>query len=144
MELSLPPYTPRVKRERGTLYIFCEARRQFVVLTPEEWVRQHIVNYLVEHRGYPKSLIAVEQEIDLNGLRRRFDIVCYRRDTTPYLLVECKAPTVPITQKVYDQAFNYNHIVGAPYVAMSNGLHHHCYQCTDTGFLRLPDFPEFV
>ncbi|MGL5681924.1 MAG: type I restriction enzyme HsdR N-terminal domain-containing protein [Marinifilaceae bacterium] len=140
----MPAFQPRVKREKGTLYIFDTLRRQFVVLTPEEWVRQHIVNYLIEHKGYPKMLIAVEQEIDLNGLRRRFDIVCYRRDTTPYLLIECKAPTVPITQKVYDQAFNYNHIIKAPFVAMSNGCQHHCYRCTEMGFTRLPDFPEFA
>lgn len=143
MQLSLPAYEPRIKRENDVLYIFDEVRRVFIVLTPEEWVRQHIIHYLVCYKAYPKTLIAVEKEIDLNGLRRRFDLVCYRRDTSPFLLVECKAPTITITQKVYDQALNYNHIIQAPYVALSNGIDHHCFALREGQFVRLADFPEF-
>lgn len=143
MQLTLPSYTHRIKREKGVLYIFDEVRRGFMVLTPEEWVRQHIINYLIHYKSYPKTLIAVEKEIDLNGLRRRFDLVCYRRDTTPFLLVECKAPSVPISQKVYDQAFNYNHIIQAPYLAVSNGIDHHCFALLEGEFIRLTDFPEY-
>ena len=104
LELSLPGFDYKVKKQNGTVMIFDIVRKKYVVLTPEEWVRQHVVHYLVEKKGYAISRVAVEREIELYGLKRRFDIVVFDRSGNPWLLVECKAPAVALTQKVFDHA----------------------------------------
>lgn len=145
LELSLPPFEYKVKKQSGTMMIFDIIRKKYVVLTPEEWVRQHVIHYLSAHKHYPLSLIAVEREIALYGMRRRFDVVCYNRNGEPYLLIECKAPAVPLSQKVFDQAFRYNLTLTAPYVAVTNGVKHYCGNVDrKKGFVFLNDFPEFV
>ena len=121
LELSLPGFDYKVKKQNGTVMIFDIVRKKYVVLTPEEWVRQHVVHYLVEKKGYAISRVAVEREIELYGLKRRFDIVVFDRSGNPWLLVECKAPAVALTQKVFDQVFRYNLTLAAPYVAITNG-----------------------
>lgn len=115
LELSLPGFDYKVKKQNGTVMIFDIVRKKYVVLTPEEWVRQHVVHYLVEKKGYAISRVAVEREIELYGLKRRFDIVVFDRSGNPWLLVECKAPAVALTQKVFDQVFRYNLTLAAPY-----------------------------
>lgn len=143
-ELSLPGFDYKVKKQNGTVMIFDIVRKKYVVLTPEEWVRQHVVHYLVEKKGYALSLIAVEREIELYGLRRRFDIVVFDRTGNPWLLVECKAPTVALSQKVFDQVFRYNLTLAAPFVAITNGVRHFCgYPEQGSGFRFLDDFPDF-
>lgn len=145
LELSLPAFEYKVKKMSGTTMIFDVVRKKYVVLTPEEWVRQHVIHYLAEHKHYPLSLIAVEREIPLYGMRRRFDVVCYDRSGEPYLLIECKAPTVQLSQKVFDQAFRYNLTLAAPYVAITNGVKHFCGEVNPHhGFVFLDDFPEFM
>ena len=126
LELALPAFDYKVKRQSGALMIFDIIRKKFVVLTPEEWVRQHVIHYLVESKNYPVALIAVEREIDLYGLRRRFDVVAFDREGKPWLIIECKAPSVQLDQKVFDQAFRYNITLTAPYVAITNGIKHYC------------------
>lgn len=144
LELSLPPFEYKVRKQSGTTMIFDVIRKKYVVLTPEEWVRQHVIHYLTAYKHYPLSLIAVEREIALYGMRRRFDVVCYDRNGEPYLLIECKAPAVPLSQKVFDQAFRYNLTLTAPYVAITNGVKHYCGNVDRTkGFVFLSDFPEF-
>lgn len=144
LELSLPAFDYKVKKKGETVMIFDVIRKKFVVLTPEEWVRQHVVHYLIEKRNYPFALVAVEREIDLYGLRRRFDIVVFGRDGNPYLLIECKAPSVDLTRQVFDQAFRYNITLAAPYVAITNGMKHYCGKINQaTGFTFLSDFPDF-
>ena len=144
LELALPAFDYKVKRQSGALMIFDIIRKKFVVLTPEEWVRQHVIHYLVESKNYPVALIAVEREIDLYGLRRRFDVVAFDREGKPWLIIECKAPSVQLDQKVFDQAFRYNITLPAPYVAITNGIKHYCGNIHRTkGFVFLPDFPEF-
>ena len=106
--LNLPPFEYKVKKQNGQVWIFDSIRKRYVVLTPEEWVRQHFIHFLIERKGYPAQLIAVEKEIQVCGMKRRFDIVCYDRQATPYLIVECKAPSVSLSQVVFDQAFQYN------------------------------------
>lgn len=110
--------------------IFDPVRRKYVALTPEEWVRQHILHYLLEH-GYPSSLIAIERGIEVNGLMRRFDIVVYGRDTQPLILVECKAQEEALDHHVVMQAVAYNLTVQARYLWLTNGTH--------TYFIRLSD-----
>lgn len=103
--LSFPPFDYRLKRQGDTPFIYDVIRRRFVTLTPEEWVRQHLVHYLIRHKACPSGLIALEKEIDLYGRPQRFDVVVYSRQGNPWLLVECKAPSVPLTSRVFDQAF---------------------------------------
>ena len=143
-ELTLPAFEYKVKKKNGAVMIFDMIRKKFVVLTPEEWVRQHVVHYLVEVKGYPVASIAVEREIDLYGLRRRFDIVVFDRIGKPWMLVECKAPAVLLSKQVFDQAFRYNLTLCAPYVAITKGIKHFCGKIDPIrGFVFLPDFPEF-
>lgn len=144
LELSLPAFEYKVKKQSGMTMIFDVIRRKYVVLTPEEWVRQHVIHYLAGARHYPLALMAVEREIALYGMRRRFDVVCFDRGGNPYLLIECKAPAVPLSQRVFDQAFRYNLTLAAPYVAITNGVKHYCGKIDRIeGFVFLDDFPEF-
>jgi len=144
LELTLPAFDYKVRKTSGTILIFDVIRKKYVVLTPEEWVRQHVIHYLAEHKHYPLALIAVEREIQLYGMRRRFDLVCYDREGQPYLLIECKAPAVGLNQKVFDQAFRYNLTLAAPYVAITNGIRHFCGKIdAHRGFVFLEDFPDY-
>lgn len=130
MELSLPGFDYKVQKQNGMMMIYDIIRKKYVALTPEEWVRQHVIHYLIEQRDYPAALIAVEKAIDLYGLRRRFDVVCFDRRGEPYLIIECKAPTVGLSQKVFDQVFGYNLVMAARYIAVTNGIAHYC-ACMD-------------
>ena len=144
LELTLPAFEYKVKRHSGAVLIFDVIRKKYVVLTPEEWVRQHVIHYLAEVKKVPVALIAVEREIDLYGLRKRFDVVVFDREGNPWLLVECKAPSVPLTRQVFDQAFRYNMTLEAPYVAVTNGIKHYCGRIDPVrGFVFLGDFPGF-
>lgn len=144
LELSLPAFEYKVKKQSDVVMIFDVIRKKYVVLTPEEWVRQHVVHYLVEVKKCPVALMALEREIDLYGLRRRFDVVVFDRKGAPWLLVECKAPAVNLTRQVFDQAFRYNITLGAPYVAITNGIKHYCGKIVPArGFVFLEDFPVF-
>lgn len=142
--LAFPPFDYRLKKQDGTPFIYDIIRRRFVVLTPEEWVRQHLVHYLIRHKACPPVQVALEKEINLYGHPQRFDVVVYSRQGNPWLLVECKAPSVPLTSRVFDQALRYNLALAAPYVAVTNGVRHHCLRL-DTGAapVFLDDFPQF-
>mgnify|MGYP002621530011 CR=1 FL=1 len=102
--------------------IFDIIRKKFVQLSPEEWVRQHALHYLVKDRGFPPSLIAVEKTVKINRMDKRFDILAYTASASPLLLGECKSPYVNIDQKVFDQASRYNIVLNAPYFLITNGL----------------------
>ena len=144
LNLTLPPFDYKVKKQSDVTFIFDVVRRKYVVLTPEEWVRQHVVHYLMSDKGCPLSLIALEREIMLYGLPRRFDVVVFDRDGKPWLLIECKAPSVMLSSQVFDQVFRYNISLGAPYVAITNGVKHFCGKIDHKeGFVWLPDFPDF-
>lgn len=113
---------PRLKNQANNTYIFDVIRKKWLILTPEEWVRQHVVNYLVHVKNYPASSIAIEKELSLNGLKRRYDIVVYTRQLSPHLIIECKAPYIALDQTVIEQALRYNLIVKANLVMITNGL----------------------
>lgn len=144
-ELNLPSFNANIKKVNGRLSIFDRLRRRFVSLTPEEWVRQHFVNYLISDRNYPEALIANEIQIDLNKLKKRCDSVVYGRDMKPLLIIEYKAPDVKIRQEVFNQIANYNIVLRVNYLIVSNGMEHYCcYVDYDKQNIKyLPDIPFY-
>ena len=125
-KLSLPVFDFNIKESEGKNVIFDIIRKKYIVLTPEEWVRQHFVHYLIDHLGYSKGLIGVEQGLKYNSLLKRTDIIVYDRKGAPLLLVECKEPGHNLNQKVMEQAMMYNKTLIAPYIVVSNGVEHSC------------------
>ena len=123
-QLNLPEYAFRIKTEDGKTMIFDAIRRKFVALTPEEWVRQNFIEYLKTEKNYPASLMAVEKQITINQLQRRFDLLVYSRTHQPCLSAEFKAPDVKITQDVFDQVVRYNMALKVAGIIVSNGLQH--------------------
>ncbi|PTR01024.1 type I restriction and modification enzyme subunit R-like protein [Mucilaginibacter yixingensis] len=123
--LNLPPYPFKITDDNGKLSLFDELRRKQIIITPEEWVRQHFVQYLIGHKQYPKTLIRLEGGLKMNGMARRSDILIYDRQGGKILLVECKAPSVAITQQVFDQIARYNMVHKVPLLAVTNGLQHY-------------------
>ncbi|TAJ08185.1 type I restriction enzyme HsdR N-terminal domain-containing protein [Marinilabiliaceae bacterium JC017] len=124
--LNLPTAQFRIKGEREKYQIFDMVRKKFVALTPEEWVRQHFINYLLVHLKYPRGLISVEMPVTINGLKQRADIVLFNRKGQPMMVVECKAPSVNITRRVFDQAARYNMRLQTSLLVVTNGLQHYC------------------
>ncbi|QNH60970.1 type I restriction enzyme HsdR N-terminal domain-containing protein [Hymenobacter sediminicola] len=145
-ELNLPPFEYKVTQSSENLLIWDVLRRKHVVLTPEEWVRQHVVHYLINHRGYPKGLLSLEQGHRYNQRQKRTDLVALDASGLPLLLVECKRPTVPITAAVAMQAATYNQTIGAPLLLLTNGLHHFCWRVNfeQRTNERLPEVPHYV
>jgi type I site-specific restriction endonuclease len=121
IKIEYPPYQPKIKEETGKEFIFDELRKRWVVLTPEEWVRQNFLQYLTQTKKYPASLIAIEKEIKLGELRKRFDIVVYDADTKPWMIIECKEMNVPLDKKVLDQVLRYNITMQVPHMVITNG-----------------------
>lgn len=123
--LELPPYPFKIIDKNGQLTLFDELRKKHIIITPEEWVRQHFVQYLINQKKYPKTLIKLEGGLRMNGMAKRTDIVAFNPAGGKILMVECKAPSVAINQKVFDQIARYNmtHRVGL--LAVSNGLQHY-------------------
>ena len=147
LELNLPPFDKKVMQKEGKPFILDVIRRQYVALTPEEWVRQHFVHFLINHKGFPHSLMANEVQLKLNGMSRRCDTVVYDRTLRPRVIVEYKAPTVNITQQVFDQICRYNMVLQVDYLIVSNGLSHYCckvdYATRSYTFLReVPAYGE--
>ncbi len=126
LQLNLPPFEYQLRKEANRLQIFDIIRRKFLVLTPEEWVRQHFIHFLINQYQYPKSLIQVETGLKYNALQKRTDIVVYDREGKPFLVIECKAPNVKISEETFRQASAYNKILQAPYLAITNGMVHQC------------------
>ena len=145
-ELNLPSFDKKVIQKDGKPFIFDIIRRQYVALTPEEWVRQHFVHYLISEKGYPQSLMANEVQLKLNGMSRRCDTVAYDRTLRPRVIVEYKAPTVNITQQVFDQICRYNMVLQVDYLIVSNGLVHYCCKVDNNThtYTFLKDIPVYT
>jgi len=124
--LNLPSYRHKLKQDKGQDLIFDEFRRKWLKLTPEEWVRQHLAHYLVNFKHYPTGLMAIEYQLKLNQMVKRSDIVCFNHQKKVVLIGECKAPTVKISQSVFDQIIQYNFHFRSSYLLVSNGLQHYC------------------
>ena len=143
--LNFPSYKFRIKNSENNTHIFDVIRKKFVVLQPEEWVRQHCVHYLIHEKKYPISLINVEKTIVINGLKKRYDIVVFNPDGSLALVVECKAPKVKITQAAFDQIARYNLVLKAPYLMVTNGINH--YYCAmdfeNERYSFLKDIPNY-
>ncbi len=143
--LNLPAYDVRLRGTREKPEIFDFLRRRFVALTPEEWVRQHFTHFLVEHKGYPQALLGNEIELKTGGKRLRCDSILYNKDMSPRMILEYKAPSVALTQKVFNQISTYNFLLHVDYLIVSNGLQHYCcrmdYERGEYDFL--PEIPDY-
>ena len=144
-ELNLPKYGIKIANENGHLTIFDVLRHKYVALTPEEWVRQHFVHYLIGHKGYPQTLMANEIQLAIGNKKLRCDSVLYDRSLKPRMIIEYKAPTVNITQKVFDQITVYNMLLHVDYLVVSNGIKHYCCQMDydNQKYLFLEDIPDY-
>ncbi len=124
--LNLPSFELKIKKQNNKDYVFDRLRKQFTRLTPEEYVRQHFINYLIEHKNYSEALMANEVMIEVGNLKKRCDTVLYDRFMNPVLVVEYKSPAVKITQETFDQIVMYNTTLQVPWLIVSNGLQHFC------------------
>lgn len=146
LNLNLPAYDVRVKGDAEKPYIFDRLRRKYVALTPEEWVRQHFVNFLINHKGYPASLLANEVKLQMGNKPLRADTVLYGNDMKARMIIEYKAPHVAITEKVFQQISTYNLLLGVNYLIVSNGMEHYC--CTvskeENKYTFLNNIPDYT
>lgn len=144
--LNLPAYDAKLRRASdGQLQIFDRLRNKFVVLTPEEWVRQHFVNFLIEHRGYPLALMANEVGLRQNGCLRRCDTIVYDHTAHPIAIIEYKAPQIDITERVFDQIVRYNMALAVRHLIVSNGKAHYCCRVDfrESKYYFLSDIPYY-
>ena len=143
--LNLPPYPFKITEQNGQLSLFDEIRKKQIIITPEEWVRQHFVQYLINQKNYPRSLIKLEGGVKVHGLARRTDILVFNSAGQKILLVECKAPGVKIDQPVFDQAAHYNIVHKVPLLVVSNGLVQHCCKINfdEQNYTFLPDLLNY-
>ncbi|MGY5850289.1 type I restriction enzyme HsdR N-terminal domain-containing protein [Salegentibacter sp. F14] len=145
LDLNFPQYRFRFKNNQNKIAVFDELRKKFVVLTPEEWVRQHCIRFLIENKNYPKSLINAEKQLKLGKLVKRYDLIVYNSDGSIFLIVECKAPGVKITQDTFDQIARYNLSLQAEYLMLSNGLEHYYCQMDyeQETYIFLKELPQW-
>ncbi len=146
IELNLPPYTEaRIKKNEDGLFIFDVLRRKYVSLTPEEWVRQNFINYLIKFKGYSPTLMNNEVKLSLNGMTRRCDSILYSQNMQPKMIIEYKAPNIRITQKVFDQICRYNMTLKVDYLIISNGMEHFCCRIDyeNSSYVFLEDIPNY-
>jgi hypothetical protein len=144
-ELNLPSYELKLKVVDGKIFVFDIVRKRYVVLTPEERVRQMILVFLIKDKEYPKSLLAVEKKIVLNTLTKRCDIVVYDKQGEALMIVECKAPNIDITQEAFDQVARYNMKLKVKYLLVTNGLKHYCcfIDFEKSNYFFLEEIPEY-
>lgn len=143
--MNFPTYSFRFKNSENNVAIFDEIRKKFILLTPEEWVRQHTLHYLIKDKNYPKSHINVEKLIKINTLNKRYDIIVFQPNGEIFLLIECKAPEVAISQQTFDQIARYNLTLKAKYLMLTNGINH--YFCKmdfeNEKYIFLKELPEY-
>ena len=144
-KLNLPSYSFKLKSNEKHTLIFDNLRKKYLVLTPEEWVRQHVVRFLIKEKKYPASLIALEKQLIINNLKKRTDIVVFNKEGNPYIIVECKAPTIKINQDTFDQIARYNLKLNANYLMITNGLEHYFCQLDTTNetYVFLENIPDY-
>ena len=144
-QLNFPSYNFRFKNSENKVSIFDDIRKKFIILTPEEWVRQNTIQFLLQEKNYPKSYLNIEKLIKINDITKRYDIVVFQPDGAIFLLIECKAPEVKITQETFDQIARYNLKLKAQYLMVTNGLNHYFCQMDfeKEQYVFLEDLPDF-
>lgn len=143
IRLNLPEIECNIRKNKGKVEIFDVIRRKFIILTPEEWVRQHVIHFLINERQYPKALMRIEGGLAYNKLNKRSDIVIYNRQGQPYLLVECKTFQRDLTQAAMNQASVYNQQLKARYIMITNGLRHFCAEFGDGFPVQINEVPAW-
>jgi hypothetical protein len=143
IKIDFPQEQPRLRQERGVKQIFAVIRKKWLVLTPEEWVRQNMLQFLVLIKNYPPSLVAVEKEIKLGELKKRCDIVVYNRQSQPWMIIECKEMNVTLSQKTMEQILRYHITLPAKYLVITNGSYCFGFQKKESQFVEINDFPDF-
>lgn len=144
--INLPPYKHKLRKVDDKIYIYDTLRRKYIVLTPEEWVRQHFVHLLINQYQYPKGLIKLESSLKYNKVLKRTDIQVFDRNGDLFMIIECKAPYITLSQAVFTQAAQYNQVLKAKYLTITNGMIYHCCN-TDWDTMRLEfmeDLPNFT
>jgi type I site-specific restriction endonuclease len=149
LQLNLPQYSFRIKKQNEKLVIFDSQRKRYVALTPEEWVRQNFIRFLIEEKGYPAAYIAIEKQLNMNGMKKRCDAILYNEHAQPFLIIELKAPNVAISQATFDQVAVYNAKLKVDFFIISNGIEHFCCKVNlETAryefFPEIPDFNQIV
>ena len=136
-------YQFRFKQSEHSVYIFCTIRKKWLILTPEEWVRQNVVQFLIQEKKYSQSAINTELIVELNGMKKRADIIVFKKEK-PFIIVECKAPSVPISQETFDQIARYNLQIGADFLMVTNGLNHYFCQMDmeNQKYIFLEELPD--
>ncbi|MFA6360613.1 MAG: type I restriction enzyme HsdR N-terminal domain-containing protein [Dysgonamonadaceae bacterium] len=145
LQLNLPLFEPKLKKIEGEVYIFDQIRRKYLFLSPEEWVRQSFLNYLINHKEYPHSLMKNEAIIKLNNMTRRCDTVVYNNLLEPLVIIEYKRPDIKIEQSVFDQIVRYNTVLKVDYLIVSNGMQHFCCKMNyaNQSYIFLEEIPEY-
>lgn len=149
LQLNLPQYSFRIKKQNEKLVIFDSQRKRYVALTPEEWVRQNFIRFLIEEKGYPAAYLAIEKQLNMNGMKKRCDAILYNEHALPFLIIELKAPNVAISQATFDQVAVYNAKLKVDFFIISNGIEHFCCKVNlETAryefFPEIPDFNQIV
>jgi len=149
LQLNLPQYSFRIKKLNEKLVIFDSQRKRYVALTPEEWVRQNFIRFLIEEKGYPAAYLAIEKQLNMNGMKKRCDAILYNEHAQPFLIIELKAPNVAISQATFDQVAVYNAKLKVDFFIISNGIEHFCCKVNlETAryefFPKIPDFNQIV
>lgn len=142
-KLNFPKYSFRYKKsETNQVLIFDKVRKKWLVLTPEEWVRQNIISYLIENLGYPESVFKIETGLYVNENQRRSDVLVYK-NSKPFILIECKACSIDVTQDVLNQAMNYNTAYKCPYIILTNGKIHRTINVSEESIQFMNHFPSY-
>lgn len=143
--LNLPHHPFKITEKDGLYFIFDEIRKKHLVLTPEEWVRQHFIRYLIKEKSFPASLLQIEGGLNLNQTKKRSDILVYDNLGEKIMVIECKAPSVPITQATFDQAARYNSVYKARWLAVTNGLNHYYAKIdhANEAFVFVEELPDY-
>lgn len=143
VQLNLPTYPVDLRKIDGKIHIFDANRKKYLVLTPEEWVRQHFLQFLMNQKAYPGSLIKLESGIKYNRQQKRTDLIAHNNKMQPVLLVECKAPQVKINDKTFQQIATYNSEIKAKYLVITNGLEHYCFHVVGKEIVFLEEVPTY-
>lgn len=143
IKIEYPTYRPKIKIKDSKEFIFDECRKRWVALTPEEWVRQNFLQYLIHVKKYPVALIAIEKEIKLGDLKKRFDMVVYSRQLKPWMIIECKEMNVALDKKVFDQALRYNLVLQVPNLVITNGSFCMAFDFINNQMQELETLPVF-